>query len=108
MEKQQSFKSVINQYVKLLHMKMNTDEMIFLKKYHFNEYEIRLSDFVPNFKDEYPFLFKMIINGSDLSILDEFLNNIEDIDNGKKTLNDARNELGIMLHNKFVENKIKK
>lgn len=105
MENKQSFKEIINQYVKLLQLKMNTDEMIFLKKYHEDEYEIKLAEFVPNFKEEYPSLFKMIISGQDLSILNEFLNNIEDIENGKKTLNDARNDLGMMLHNKYVDNK---
>jgi hypothetical protein len=108
MAKQQSFKEIINQYVKLLDLKMKTDEMIFLKKYHFDEYETKLSEYVPKFNEEYPFLFKMVINGSDLSILDKFLDNIDDIDNGKKSLNDARNELGMMLHNKFVDKTINK
>ena len=105
MENKQSFKEIINQYVKLLQLKMNTDEMIFLKKYHNDEYETKLAEFVPSFKEEYPSLFKMIVSGADLSILDEFLNNIEDIKSGKKKLNDARNELGMMLHNKYVDKK---
>jgi len=101
-----NFKQLIGQYVKLLQMKMASDNMKFLKKFHPDEYEKELDNFVPAFKDEYPFLFKMIISGSDLSILDMFLDNIADIDSGKKSLNDARNDLGHILHNKFVKNKL--
>jgi hypothetical protein len=102
-----NFKQLIGSYVKLLQMKMNTDEFKFLKKFHSDEYEKKLGDFVPAFKNEYPFLFKMIISGADLAILDMFLENISDIDTGKKTLNDARNDLGNILHNKFVKDKLK-
>jgi hypothetical protein len=101
-----NFKQLIGSYVKLLQMKMNTDNMKFKKKFHPDEYNKELSDFVPAFKEEYPFLFKTIINDSDLSILDMFLDNISDIDSGKKNLNDARNDLGHILHEKFVKNKI--
>jgi len=34
------------------------------------------------------------------------LDHLDDIDQGKKTLNEARNDLGQMLHNKYVANKI--
>lgn len=93
---------IINNYIKILQIKMETDEMQFLKKYHQIEYIKKLEEFVPIFKDEYPFLFKKIINGDNLDILNIFLNNITDIDEGKKTLNDARNELGLLLHEKYV------
>lgn len=97
-----NFKILIGQYVKLLQIKMNSNEFILLKKSNPDEYIKRLSAFVPLFKEEYPHLFKMIISGTDLEILDIFLNNITDIDSGKKSLNEARNNLGNILHNKFV------
>jgi hypothetical protein len=97
-----NFKELINGYVKLIKSKIKTDNIQFLKKHHPLEYEEELSKFVPTFKNEYPFLFKMIINNDDLSMLDIFLDNIEDIDNGKKTLNIARNDLGQLLHDKYV------
>ena len=102
------FKKIINQYVQLIQVKMNTDEMIFLKQFHPIEFEEKLEKFVPQFKEEYPFLFRMIISGGDLSILDTFLDNISDIDDGKKTLNDARNELGEMLNDKYINSKLNK
>jgi hypothetical protein len=101
-----NFKQLILKYVKILQLKMNTDEFQFLKKFHIDEYEKKLADYVPAFKEEYPFLFKMIISGQDLSMLNLFLDNIDSIDKGEKTLNDARNELGEILHNKYVKNKI--
>lgn len=98
----ESFKKIILQYVELLQAKMNTDEMKFLKEFHTDEYKQKLDNYVPEFKLEYPFLYKTIINGSDLTILNTFLDNIADIDNGKKTLNEVRNDLGQMLHDKYI------
>ena len=103
-----TFKQLILQYVTIIQTKMNSDDMKFLKQFHPVEYETVLNNFVPKFKEEYPFLFKMIINGGDLAILNTFLNNITDIDNGNKSLNDARNELGQMLHEKYIDSKLNK
>ena len=103
-----NFNKIIKQYVQLLKIKMSSDDMIFLKKYHPTEYESQLSEYVPAFKDEYPHLFKMIISGADLNMLDVFLNNMTKIENGDKTLNEARNEMGEILHEKYVKNNIKK
>lgn len=97
-----AFKDIIKQYVELLQAKMNTDEMKFLKQFHPDEYNNKLDNYVPQFREEYPFLYRMIIANNDLTILNVFLDNITDIDDGKKTLNDARNELGHMLHNKYI------
>lgn len=102
MTNNESFKKIILQYVELLQAKMNTDEMKFLKEFHYDEYKQKLDNYVPEFKLEYPFLYKNIINGSDLTILNTFLDNIADIDNGKKTLNEVRNDLGQMLHDKYI------
>lgn len=103
-----NFKALIGSYVKLLHMKMETDDMQILKKFNPEDYERSLSAFVPAFKDEYPFLFKMIIKGADLSMLDMFLDNIGEIDSGKKSLNEVRNDLGQILHDKYVKDKLNK
>jgi hypothetical protein len=82
--------------------------MQFLKKFHNDEYTQKMYDFVPQFSQEYPSLFNMIISGSDLNMLDLFLDNLTDIDSGKKTLDDTRDELAHILHNKYVKNQIKK
>ena len=101
------FKDIVKQYIKLLQMKMSKDEIIFLKKYHYDDYYKKMSDFVPEFKDNYPSLFQMIISGEDLSLLNIFFDKFNNIDNGTQTLNDARNELGNVLHNKYVKGKVK-
>ena len=48
----------------------------------------------------------MIISGDKLEMLDIFLDTMTDIDNGKKTLGDARQDLGIILHDKYVGDKL--
>jgi hypothetical protein len=97
-----SFKILIKQYVSLLQAKMESNDMKLLKETNPDEYKQKLDNYVPKFREEYPFLYRMIINNNDLSMLDTFLNNIADIDNGNKTLNDARNDLGQILHDKYV------
>lgn len=101
------FMVIVKQYIKLLQVKMNKDDMIFLRKYHYDEYLKAMSDFVPEFKDNYPSLFQMIISGADLAMLDLFFTKFNDIDEGKQTLNEARNELGNVLHNKYVKGQTK-
>ncbi len=97
------FKSIILRYVKLLQLKSNTVEFQNLKKNDPATYNTRLGEFVPEFSEQYPSLFNMIIDGADMNMLNLFLDNLNDIDNGKKSLNEARNELGHILHNKYVK-----
>jgi hypothetical protein len=100
-----NFKSMINSYVELIKNKMETEHCKFLKKHHYDEYLEEMNNFVPKFKEEYPILFKIILENQDLSILNIFLDNIEDIDSGKKEINEVRNNLGQLLHNKYINNK---
>jgi len=102
-----SFENIIKQYIKILQIKMNKDDMQFLKKYHYDEYCKKMGDFVPDFKESYPSLFQMIISGEDLSILEMFFTKFDNIDKGKETLNEARNDLGNFLHDKYVSGKTK-
>lgn len=101
-----NFRDIIKNYVNVIQMKMNTDEYILLKKIHPEEYERKLAEFVPEFKKEYEHLFKMIISGANLNILDMFLDNMRDVENGSKTLNEARNNLGQYLHDVYVRDKL--
>ena len=84
-------------------MKMNTDEFKELKQVNPIMYETKLIEYVPKFENEYPTLFRKIIKGDDdLNMLNIFLDNLNDINDGKKTLDDVRNNLGHLLHNKYV------
>lgn len=103
-----TFRDIIKNYVNVIQTKMNTDEFKILKETNRPEYERRLSEFVPEFKKEYEHLFKMIISGVDLKILDMFLDNMRDVENGNKTLNEARNNLGQYLHDVYVKDKLSK
>lgn len=99
-----NFKNIINNYVLLIKNKMNTEYCLNLKKNNPEEYINVMYNYVPKFRTEYPYLFKMIILESDLSLLDTFLDNIVDIDEGNKDLNKVRNDLGLLLHNKYINN----
>ena len=107
--KKTDFKDIMCKYIFIIKQKMKSDEFIFLKEHNNKEYLRKLNEFVPEFKDQYPSLFKMIISdvNIDLSMLDIFLNNLTDIDDGKKSLDDVRNNLGHMLHNKYVKKNLK-
>jgi len=98
-----SNKNLILNYVKLIQWKISSQEMKNLKENNYKLYETKISDYVPKFKEEYPFLFKTIINGDDLQILNMYLDNMCDIESGNKTLNEVRNNLGMFLHKKYVE-----
>lgn len=101
-----NLRTIIEKYVKLLHLKAKTQQMQILKKTNQYEFERVMGEFVPSFKEEYPFLFRMIISGADLEILNLFLNNMEAIDNGNKSFDEVKNDLAQVLHNKYVADKI--
>ena len=97
-----NFKEMINNYVSLIKLKMDTKDCKYLKENNPDEYIKMMYNWLPKFSNEYPLLFKMILQDNDLSMLDLFLDNIEDIDNGKKNINEVRNDLGLLLHNKYI------
>jgi hypothetical protein len=101
-----NFMAIVKQYVKILQLKMKKEDMIYLKEHNYNEYLKIMGEYVPEFKDNYPSLFQMIISGADLSMLELFYEKFNNIDQGKQTLNEARNELGQLLHDKYVGNNI--
>lgn len=101
----QSMKTLIKQYMKLIELKSATPEYVLLKSTNYEEYEQRMIEYLPAFYKEYPMLYKKILKGGDMEILELFLDNIEEIDNGRKTINNARNDLGHFLHNKYVKRK---
>ena len=97
-----NFMSIVKQYVKILQLKMQKEDMIYLKENNYNEYLKIMSEYVPEFNDNYPSLFQMIISGADLSMLELFFEKFNNIDQGTQTLNEARDELGQLLHDKYV------
>ncbi len=99
-----NFMAIVKQYVKILQLKMQKEDMIYLKENNYNDYLKIMGDYVPEFKDNYPSLFQMIVSGADLSMLELFFEKFNNIDQGRQTLNEARNELGQLLHDKYVGN----
>ena len=103
-----SLRNIVTRYVNLIQKKMNTEEMVKLRNKDKNEFTERMGEFVPEFRDEYPALFKMILSGADLEMLEIFLDTLDDVDTGKQTFDQARTGLGHLLHDKYVKDKLKK
>lgn len=101
-------RTIITRYVSLIQKKINTKEMIELKLHDKSQFEQKMADFVPEFRDEYPALFKMILSGADLQMLEIFLDSLDDVDAGNQTFDQARNNLGHLLHDKYVKDKLNK
>jgi hypothetical protein len=100
-----SFSIIIKRYVEIIQQKMNTPDMLLLKESDTFKYNQEMYNYVPKFADNYPTLFKQIINNENLDMLNIYLNNIDDIENNKKSLNDVRYHLGNLLNDKYVNNK---
>jgi len=97
-----AYTDIIKSYVQVLKNTTNTDYFINLKNTNYEMYENELRNLVPKFYDGYPFLFRKIIKGEDDNFLNIMLSNINDIENGEKTLDNVRDYLGNLLHNHYV------
>lgn len=97
-----SFKNIILEYVALINKKMNTPEMKQMKEVNNYQYTKAMNEFLPKFREKYPKLYKKIINGDNLDNLNIFINKIDDIEHNKISFDDARNNLGQILHDKYV------
>lgn len=101
-----SFKTLIIEYVNLIKQKMNTPEMQKMKLENNYKYMKIMREFLPSFYEKYPKLYKKIIQGDNLEHLELFLNKFDDIESGKVSFNDAREDLGQILHDKYVAPKL--
>ena len=64
--------------------------------------EIKLLELYPDFYDNYPFLVKKICKNSDMDILYKMLEQLEQVENGNKTLNNVELSLGNELAEKYL------
>ena len=94
---------LIKKFIPVIQIKMNTPEFINLKKNNMQEYTSRMIKEFPKFNEEFPFIFKKIISGDDLSMLDIFFNKLSEVDSGQNTINNVRQELGHLLNDIYVK-----
>ena len=72
------------------------------------EFELELLEVFPEFYDKYPFLVKKLCKRGDLSILYKMIDNLEQIENGDKSMASVEMNLGQDLANKFLYPSLKK
>jgi len=91
----------IKQTVELIQKIINTEEYIVLKKEDDIRYRNKLTTLFPTFAQDYPSLFKKIINNDDLTMLNTMLNSLSDISSGKNE-KQITTELGEQLAEKYL------
>ena len=91
----------IKQTVELIQKIINTDEYVILKKEDDIKYRNKLISLFPTFAEDYPILFKKIINNDDITMLFTMLNSLNDVSSGKDE-KQITTELGEMLAEKYL------
>jgi transcriptional regulator of heat shock response len=64
--------------------------------------EIKILELYPEFYDSYPFLVKKLCKNSDMDILYKMLEQLEQVENGNKTLNNVELSLGKELADQYL------
>ena len=91
---------MIKDHIKLINMHINKMELQG-KKDAF-EFELELLEVFPEFYDAYPFLVKKICKRGDLSILYKMLENLDQVEQGNKSLSNVEHNLGEDLAKQFL------
>ena len=91
----------IKQSVELIQKIMNTEEYIILQREDNIKYRNNLISMFPTFANDYPLLFKKIINKEDIAMLTTMLNSIDAISSGKDE-KEITNGLGEHLAEKYI------
>jgi len=66
------------------------------------DFELELMTVFPEFYEKYPFLVKRLCKRSDLTVLYQMLDNLEQVEKGNKSLASVEHTLGDELANKFL------
>jgi hypothetical protein len=91
----------IKQTVELIDKIINTEEYVILKNQDEIRYRNKLINLFPTFAQDYPILFKKIINREDLTMLYTMLKSLNDVSSGKDE-KQITTELGEMLAEKYI------
>lgn len=81
---------------------MCDDDMFNLSKSDYPKYTNEMKKKFPEFSEKYSSIFEMVISGKDITPLIEMLAQIDSIKKGKKTMQQAEDELRDSLAEQFV------
>jgi len=92
---------MIKSYISEIKKFTDLDEFKEIKQRDKMQHEFALRELFPTFAQEYPFLFRKIINGDDLTMLYKILDSIKSINNDEMTLsiNNGKIPLSNLLKN---------
>jgi len=66
------------------------------------DFELKIMEDYPEFYQSHPFLVKKVCSKSDLTMLYKMLNNLQEVENGNKSLASVEMSLGNDLANQFL------
>jgi len=92
----------IRNEAKVIQLLANTELCTNLLKEDKNKYFEYMRELYPDFAQKYIGLFKKIIYKEDLAMLDVFLNQIEELENGTSTEKDITANIGEILAEKYL------
>ena len=91
----------IRETVNLIQQVINTPIFVVLSNEDKSKYQDELRKLFPTFAEEYPSLFKKVILNQDLSMLDQMLKSIDDLNTGKNE-KDITTSIGESLAEKYL------
>jgi hypothetical protein len=92
--------NVIKENVNLIKQYIDTKKYKNLKEENYDKYCSDLKDLFPTFSKDYEYLFKKVINGEDLDMLDNILEIMEKVKN-----NDFSEENGMKIFDEILAKK---
>ena len=93
---------MIKSYILEIKKFTDLDEFKEIKKRDKFQYEFAVGELFPTFAQEYPFLFRKIANGDDLTMLFKMLDSITSVNKGEMTKIQVEQSLGHDLANLYV------
>jgi hypothetical protein len=90
---------MINEHIKKMELEGKTDVF---------QFELELLEVFPEFYDKYPFLVKKLCKRGDLSVLYKMIDNLEQIENGNKSMASVEMNLGEDLAKQYLYPSLKK
>ena len=93
---------MIKSYILEIKKFTDLDEFKEIKKRDKFQYEFAVGELFPTFAKEYPFLFRKIANGDDLTMLFKMLDSITSVNKGEMTTIQVEQKLDNELANLYV------
>lgn len=97
--------NLMKETVKMIKKFMEIPEIKELKELNNDMYKEKMSSYFPIFSTNYVSLFNLIIDGAEISILDNMLDQLLDIEQGYLSKDKVEQTLGDLLADKFLYKK---